>query len=131
MCVERMYFGNTGITPELPDIEFPDNDIQNVLELAQTIAALRGANVMSVEVGVRMALPDWSQEQVDDEVQQVMEETGLEVAQHAKIAMATPLGDTLSQDIAALATPTPEPKPTPNPDDDTATVDSDDSPNSG
>lgn len=118
MCIEKAYFGNTGITPEFPDIEFPVDDIQNPLELAQTIATIRGAGVMSVEVGVRMAHPDWSQDQVDDEVQKVVEETGLELASRAKVALAAPMGATLEQDISQLATSTPEPPITPGDDDD-------------
>jgi len=36
MCIEKLYFGNTEITPEYPDIEFPHHDIQDPLQLAQT-----------------------------------------------------------------------------------------------
>lgn len=122
MCVEKFYFGNTDITPELPDVEFPDNDLQNVLELAQTLSTLRTAGLMSVDVGVRMAHPDWSQEQVDDEVQKVIEQTGLSMAGRARIALAGPMGETLGQDVADLAAASPVPLPKPNPDDNNATI---------
>jgi A118 family predicted phage portal protein len=118
MCVERLFFGNTDITPEYPDIEFPADEIQNPLDLAQTISTIRGAGVMSLEVGVRSAHPDWSQDQIDEEVTKIVEETGLEVIGRAKVALAAPMGATLQEDIDALASSAPAPPAPPESSDD-------------
>lgn len=103
MTIAKLYFGASAITPERPDIEFSAVALPDELELAQTVAALSQANAASKETLVRMAHPAWTDSEVTVEVNKIFAETGAELAAHAKIALAAPLGATLPEDIQALA----------------------------
>ncbi len=65
--VDRAVFG-TSITPELPDVDFPDGIQEPMLTLAQTATALRSAEAASTRVIVALVHPDWDEPQIDAEV---------------------------------------------------------------
>jgi SPP1 Gp6-like portal protein len=103
MTIEQTYFGNTAITPERPDIEFIDTIAPSMLQLAQTAQALDSAGAASREVLVQLVHPDWTPDQVAEEVDRIKAETGEAMAAHARISLAAPMGEPLSQEIADLA----------------------------
>lgn len=109
MCVAKLYFGATGLTPERPDIEFGKKAIPDEFQLAQTVGALAAAQAASKETLVKMAHPEWDQAEVDVEVKKIFEEMGTELAAHTKVTMAAPVGATLQDDVAALTAVTPVP----------------------
>lgn len=65
--VDRAVFG-TSITPELPDVDFPDGIQEPMLTLAQTATALRSAEAASTRIIVGLVHPDWDEPQIDAEV---------------------------------------------------------------
>jgi A118 family predicted phage portal protein len=71
--VDAAIFG-TPITPERPQVEFPDGVQESLLSLAQTAQALRAAEAASTETLVRMLHPEWDAEQVDAEVAAILDE---------------------------------------------------------
>lgn len=105
MCVARLYFGVTAIVPERPEVDFATVAVPDVQLMAQTVATLAGAEMVSKRTGVLMAHPDWSDEQVIEEVRAIIAETGLDMAARARIALAAPMGETLYQAEQELATP--------------------------
>jgi hypothetical protein len=107
MVISREYFGARAITPERPDIEFGEVVLPDALLLAQTVSTLAGADAASKATLVQMAHPGWSKDEVRDEVRLIQEETGLELAMHAKIALAAPMGEDLGEQVAELAAAAP------------------------
>lgn len=105
MCVSKLYFGVSAIEPERPEVEFAQFAVPDEMLLAQTVAALAGAEAASKRTLVAMAHPEWSDDQVAAEVRQIIEETGLEMAARARIALSMPPGETLYQAEQELATP--------------------------
>jgi len=102
MCVARLYFGASAITPERPDINFTAVALPDEQTLAQTVATLAGAEAASKKTLVAMAHPSWTAEEVEAEVDQIREEIGTELAAHAKIALAQPPGTSIQETEAAL-----------------------------
>ena len=80
MAVEASVFGR-GLTPVRPDVDFPDVVIPDELAVAQTVAALRSVETMSIQVAVEKVHADWTSDQVTAEVARI----------HAE-GPATPLG---------------------------------------
>ncbi len=54
-----------------PQIEFGDGLPRDEMQLAQTIATLRGAETLSTEEAVRMFNPSWTEDEVDEEVERI------------------------------------------------------------
>ena len=71
--VDAAIFG-TPITPERPQVEFPDGVQESLLSLAQTAQALRAAEAASTETLVALLHPEWDAEQVQDEVNSILKE---------------------------------------------------------
>lgn len=67
LLIDRAQFG-TNVTPARPDIEFAPLVSETPRERAESVQMFRAADVMSVETGVRMAHPDWDDDQVQTEV---------------------------------------------------------------
>lgn len=104
MCVARLYFGASAITPERPDLVFPPVALPDVTVMAQTVASLAGAEAASKRTLVMMAHPEWDDEQVAEEVQLIISEVGMDMASRARIALAMPPGETLTEAEQELAT---------------------------
>ena len=60
---------------------------------------------------MRLVHPDWSDEEVRDEVKMIYAETGLDLAGHAKIMLSPPMGstETLGEEVQELADPSEAP----------------------
>lgn len=97
MCVAREYFGVTAIEPERPEIVWTQVALPDEQALAQTVQTLAQAEAASKKTLVAMAHPDWSEEEVMAEVNQIRAEIGTELAAHARIALAQPPGTTIEQ----------------------------------
>ncbi len=104
MCVAREYFGATAIVPERPEMVFAPVALPDVQVMAQTVAALSGAEAASKRTLVAMAHPEWDDGQVADEVRLIISEVGMDMASRARIALAMPPGETLTEAEQELAT---------------------------
>lgn len=96
MCVAKLYFGASAITPERPEVNFSAVALPDQHSLALTVATLAGAEAASKRTLVAMAHPEWSEEEVTAEVRQIIAEIGTELASHARIALAQPPGTSIS-----------------------------------
>jgi hypothetical protein len=105
LAVKASVFGDRSVTPERPEAEFPAVVDADPLELAQTATALAQADAASKETLVRIVHPDWSKEEVDQEVRMIYAETGLSLASRARITIAPPAqsDETISQEVQELA----------------------------
>lgn len=105
LAVRREMFGDTSCEPERPEIEFPKLVLPNQNELASTAGMLAGAEAASKQTLVKLVHPDWDQQDVDDEVNRIFEETGFDLASRAKVMLSEPMGSTadLSQQAEQLA----------------------------
>lgn len=103
MTIERIYFGNTAIQPERPDVEFIETLAPDMSALAQTASLLAQADAASKQTIVQLVHTDWTPEQVDEEVNRIFDETGAQLAARARVTLAAPMGATIQDDISALA----------------------------
>jgi A118 family predicted phage portal protein len=77
--VDKIHF-NSKITPTKPHIEFGDSVASDVSQMASSIDLLSRAKAISIESSVRWTNPDWSNEQVMQEVERIKEENGLSMS---------------------------------------------------
>jgi A118 family predicted phage portal protein len=101
MAVDKVVF-NSKITPVRPDVEFPDAVLPDQMELAQTVAALRGAESASIETAVAMVHPDWKPEDVALEVQRIYEEINIDLLSRAKIMIGGGPGESVAEDLSEI-----------------------------
>lgn len=111
LAVKRSVFNDNSVSPERPEAEFPEAVLPDQLELAQTAGALAMADAASKETLVRMVHPDWSDEEVRTEVSMIYAETGLSLANRARVMLSSPMGSTesLSEQVQELADPSEAP----------------------
>lgn len=63
---------NTGVgLKELPEIRFPIRPQQSPVEMSQTLSALYAVNAISLEQVVRQQHPNWSSDDVNDEIERI------------------------------------------------------------
>lgn len=60
--------------PYLPDLQFGDGLPRDPVEDAQVIATKKGAEIVSDEQGLRELHPEWTQKQIDEELERLEEE---------------------------------------------------------
>jgi A118 family predicted phage portal protein len=101
MAVSKTVFGED-IEPVRPDIEFPDVVLPDALELAQTVAAMRGAGAASIETAVAELHPDWAPEKVAAEVARIYAEENMDMLSRARIAISGAPGESLEQQLADI-----------------------------
>lgn len=65
--IDRAQFGSR-VEPQRPGVEFPPATVETARERAETTRLLHDADAASIETRVRMVHPDWSDEQVSNEV---------------------------------------------------------------
>lgn len=75
LAVDKTVFGSS-VTVVRPDVRFADTVQDTAADLAQTAAALRGAQAASTKTLVAMNHPDWSEEEVNAEVAAIRAENG-------------------------------------------------------
>lgn len=103
LSVEATVFGRRELQPVRPSIDFADVVIPNQQELSQTVAALRGAEAMSIEVAVGEVHPDWTPDEVQEEVSRIYTELGTDLIARARVTLAPPKGAGLGEDVSQLA----------------------------
>jgi len=105
MAVEEQVFGR-GLTPVRPDVTFPDAILPSLQELATTAVALENAHAASIETLVTLVHPDWTVDQVDEEVAAIKGELGINVLERARVTLAPPQGSTatVAQDVEQIIT---------------------------
>ena len=101
MAVSQSVFGEK-ITPLRPEIEFPDVVLPDQLELAQTVAAMRGAEAASLETAVETLHPDWSPEKAAEEVARIYAEINVDMLSRARVALSGAPGESLEQQLADI-----------------------------
>lgn len=74
LAVDAAVFG-TGVTPQRPEVNLPDAVQEQPLTLAQTAKTMRDAEAASTETLVRLLHPDWDEDQITSEVNQINQET--------------------------------------------------------
>lgn len=75
LAVDKAVFGSN-VTPQVPDIEWPDAVADDPLTVAQTAAMLEQARAASTETRVRMVHRDWTEDQIEAEVRTILDEAG-------------------------------------------------------
>ncbi|MGW3191604.1 phage portal protein [Streptomyces ardesiacus] len=78
LAVDQYAFGGS-ITPQRPTVEFEDSVQEDPLSLANTADVLRRAQAASTDTLVRMAHPEWDDDQVKAEVALIQQENGTAV----------------------------------------------------
>lgn len=104
MCLDTMFY-KAKITPARPDVTFPDAILPSTSELAATAVALKTAQAASTETLVAMVHPDWTPDQVAEEVEAIHDELGMELFARARVTLTNPptLGENLGQQVADLS----------------------------
>lgn len=79
MRVEAAVFGGTAPT-ETIRVEWPDADQASPREVAETAELLKRAEAASTQTRVQMVHPDWTPEQVDEEVSRIQDESSAPIS---------------------------------------------------
>lgn len=105
MCLDKMFYGRRDITPVKPDVTFPDAVLPSTSELAATAVALHSAQAASTETLVAMVHPDWTPDQVAEEVAAIRDEVGMELFGRARLTLSSPpaLGENVGQQIEDIS----------------------------
>jgi hypothetical protein len=105
LAVQAVMF-HADVTPERPDLDFAEVVLPNMAELAQTASALSSAEAASKQTLVQMVHPDWTQAEVNEEVQRIYSEIGFDLANRARVMVSEPASSTatLTQQAQQLAT---------------------------
>ena len=101
MTVNQIVYGSK-VEAVRPGVEFPDVVMPDQMELAQTVAALRGAEAASIETAVSTVHPDWTPDDVAKEVKRIYEEINVDVLSRARIAIGGAPGESVSQDLEQI-----------------------------
>lgn len=104
MWIDKTIFKRP-IVPVRPTVTFPDAVLPSMQELAQTALALANAEAASKETLVQLIHPDWTPDQVDEEVQRLRSEAGFDILGRARIALSAPQGstETVGQEVQQIA----------------------------
>lgn len=96
MCLDQVVYRQP-LTPIKPDVTFPDAVLPSTSELAQTAVALNTAQAASKQTLVQLVHPDWTADQVAEEVAAIKDELGLDLFSRARLSLTNP--PTLNEDI--------------------------------
>ena len=78
--VDYEHFGNRSINPELkPSVTFADSIQDDPSEIAQSLQKLEQAKAMSIEAKVRYLHQEWSENEIEAEVERIKQEQGIAV----------------------------------------------------
>lgn len=79
LVIDREVFDGPREDAVRPTVEFGDSISTSPTEVAQSLVALKQAQSASARVRVEMLHPDWTDEQIEEEVTRIAEEEGLAV----------------------------------------------------
>lgn len=85
--IDREFLGNS-VTVFRPSVAIQDSIQNDLLQTSQAVEMLNRAEAASIWTKVRMVHPDWSEEQVTEEVQRIKEERGLAMPNPDEVGMA-------------------------------------------
>lgn len=89
LAIDREIFENRQVSTEFrPRVEFADSVQPDPKELAETVRALEQAKSASVRRRVELLNPDWSDAQVEEEVERIRSEEGMAVDDPFQVGMA-------------------------------------------
>jgi A118 family predicted phage portal protein len=77
----------SGVTPERPNVEMQDGALIDMNQLADTLVKLNQAQATSIETSVSIAHPDWEEQQIQEEVDKIMNERGLNMQPDPNLEM--------------------------------------------
>lgn len=77
--VDKAKFGGPGPGPDGVAVEFPPAATPSIEERARTVQAIVAANACSIRQAVTILHPDWTPEQVTDEVNEIRADNGMAV----------------------------------------------------
>lgn len=75
LSIDQSIFG-ARVTPQQPTVEFPDVASPEPETQARTLQMLDAAKVISTQTAVHMLHPDWSEDEVSAEVEQIQQSQG-------------------------------------------------------
>lgn len=75
--IDNVHLGNQTPTDFKPVVTFGDTLQHDINAIANTVNVLKQAESASIDTRVRMLNPDWNDEQVEQEVQMILKETGI------------------------------------------------------
>ena len=120
MCLDKTFYGRGDLTPARPEVTFPDAVLPSASELAQTAVALKTAQAASTETLVALVHPDWTPDQVAEEVAAIRDELGMDLFARARVTLSSPptLGENIGQQAQDLegSITTPPARDVPGPD---------------
>ncbi len=100
LAVDRTVFG-TPVVPQPPKIEFADVVAEDTRHRAETIDLLNRAEAVSTETKVRLANPQWDDQQVTEEVAAILAESGRTVTNPDDLgAVGVEIDDPTELDLA-------------------------------
>jgi hypothetical protein len=102
MVLDQVIYGKP-ITPIRPDVTFPEAVLPSASELAQTAVSLHTAEAASIQTLVAMVHPDWSADQIAEEVGAIKDEMGMQLFSRARVSLASPPGENIGQQIDDIA----------------------------
>lgn len=104
MWIDKLVFGRDALVPERPDITFPDAVLPSTQELGQTLVALNTAQAASKQTMVAMLHPDWTPQQVDEEVARIRDEAAFDILGRARVMLTPPQDSeaTIGQEVQEL-----------------------------
>ncbi|WP_454728995.1 phage portal protein [Cellulosimicrobium protaetiae] len=79
LTIDRAVFATAGIEPGDVTVDFGDTVQDAIITLAQTSQALANARAASTATRVQMVHPDWTEQQIQDEVAAILREDAGEV----------------------------------------------------
>jgi len=94
LAVRREMFGDTTVEPERPEIDFPAVVLPDQNELASTANLLAQAEAASKQTLVALVHPDWTTDEVNEEVSRIFSEIGLDLATRARVMVSEPMTST-------------------------------------
>ena len=101
MQLDAAVYGGKSLDEE-PEFRFPAESQVDREKMARTTAAMRAANLLSVETGVRMHHPEWDGDTVNDEVARIYKEQGIGTAADPTKVTGLPGTEPTPDDIARM-----------------------------
>lgn len=104
MWLDKLVFGRDNLVPERPDITFPEAVLPSAQELGQTVVAFNTAQAASKQTMVAMLHPDWTPQQVQEEVERIRDEAAFDILGRARVMLQAPQDSeaTIGQEVQEI-----------------------------
>lgn len=74
MKLDSIHFSTGLSVRDMPEVHFTTRHVESELDIAQAIQTKVSTGVMSRETGVRTSNPDWTQREIDEELERIAED---------------------------------------------------------